>query len=145
MILVSDEEWEEHRTGKKAKKREWEANNKDKRSEINKTWREGNPEKVAEGAKAWREDNPKYYAFGTQRQNAKTRGIPFHFSFEGWWEVWGTSGKWEQRGKGADKYCMCRTGDEGPYEYGNVRVDTNENNLAESREIRSKLKGLDDE
>ena len=107
--------------------------------------REANTEKAAAAVKAWQEANHWYYAFRQQRASARQRGIPFHFSFVEWLEVWEVCGKWEQRGRGNDKYCMCRTGDEGPYEYGNVRIDTNENNLAESREIRSKLKGLDDE
>tara|TARA_B110000908_G_C9931300_1_gene304043 strand:+ start:72 stop:545 length:474 start_codon:yes stop_codon:yes gene_type:complete len=157
MILVSDEEWEEHRKAparakaaeqrerKKAAEEWYRFTHKEERKVLNKKWRDENPGYAQEKSKVWNTDNPIRVKYSYHKGGAKSRGIPFHMTIFDWWAEWCSSGKWEERGKGADKYCMCRTGDEGPYEYGNVRIDTNENNLAESREIRSKLKGLDDE
>lgn len=64
-----------------------------------------------------------------QKRNATARGIPFLLSFEQWLSVWNESGKMDQRGRGADKYCMCRYGDLGSYEVGNVFIGTGEENV----------------
>jgi hypothetical protein len=67
------------------------------------------------------------------RHNAELRNIEFKISFEEWWKIWQGSGRWEQRGKGAQRYCMCRVGDEGPYQVGNVFIATNAENLISQR------------
>lgn len=81
-----------------------------------------------------------------QEQNALARGIPFLLSFEQWLAVWMESGKLEQRGRGADKFCMCRYGDVGAYEIGNVFIGTGRENIragnlgkAVSEETRNKI------
>jgi hypothetical protein len=63
------------------------------------------------------------------KSNATQRGIPFLIPFEEWKLLWVTSGKWEQRGRGASKYCMSRYGDLGAYEIGNVFISTNSVNI----------------
>jgi hypothetical protein len=70
-------------------------------------------------------------AYTQHKSNAKQRGIPFLLTFEEWKEVWLASGKWELRGRGADKYCMCRTGDAGAYAVGNVFIDRNAQNVSD--------------
>lgn len=62
-------------------------------------------------------------AFISQKSNANSRGIDWNLKFWDWWNIWQDSGKWEQRGRGRG-YMMCRFGDEGGYEIGNVYVAT---------------------
>lgn len=63
-------------------------------------------------------------AYTSQRSNAKSRGIAWNLVFWEWWSIWQESGKWEQRGRAADAYVMCRFRDDGPYEIGNVYIAT---------------------
>jgi len=65
------------------------------------------------------------------KSNAKQRGIEMRLTFEEWKEIWVHSGKWDERGRGADKYCMCRIGDEGHYEAGNVFIALNKHNVSQ--------------
>jgi hypothetical protein len=65
-------------------------------------------------------------AFLAHRGGAKRREVPFHLSFEQWWSLW--EEHWDQRGQGALEKCMCRKGDQGAYELGNVRIATNKEN-----------------
>ncbi|MBJ9598087.1 hypothetical protein GHU73_12120 [Citrobacter werkmanii] len=65
-----------------------------------------------------------YYAYLLQKRNAHIRGVEWNFLFWDWWCVWVDSGKWDLRGRGTGGYCMCRIGDEGPYERGNVYIST---------------------
>ncbi len=64
-----------------------------------------------------------------QKQNALAREIPFLLSFEQWLAVWTDSGKLEQRGRGASKFCMCRYNDVGAYEVENVFIGTGRENV----------------
>lgn len=61
-------------------------------------------------------------AFREQRTNASARKVEWNLTFWEWWHIWQESGKWEQRGRGAGQYCMCRHGDVGAYERGNVFI-----------------------
>jgi hypothetical protein len=63
-------------------------------------------------------------AYWTQKYNALNRGLVMELTFEEWYDIWITSGHWEQRGRNADNYCMCRKGDKGNYSLGNVYIDT---------------------
>jgi DNA-binding CsgD family transcriptional regulator len=67
-----------------------------------------------------------------KKQDAKNRNIEWQFTLLSWWAVWQASGKWEQRGRGAKRYCMARNGDSGPYSPDNVRIITGAENSAES-------------
>ena len=66
--------------------------------------------------------------FQQQKYMAKRRGIEFLFTFEEWIKMWEDSGKWNERGRGAKKYCMARHNDIGPYAVGNVSIQTNQEN-----------------
>lgn len=66
--------------------------------------------------------------FIRQRQNSKSRGIAWEFTFEDWWKVWEDSGHWEDRGKDAGAYVMSRKGDVGPYRADNVEIRPQEEN-----------------
>lgn len=61
-------------------------------------------------------------SFVRQRGGAKYRGLSWELSLTQWWSIWQESGHWEQRGRGAHAYCMCRKGDVGPYAVGNVFI-----------------------
>lgn len=65
--------------------------------------------------------------YNLHRNTAKERGIAFNLTFAEWWNLW--KDHWNERGK---SMCMCRTGDTGAYEIGNVRIDTYSNNKLES-------------
>ena len=69
------------------------------------------------------------------RQGAKQRGIPFNLSFEEWLSYWEP---YLNLSDGV-KYCMCRMGDTGPYEVGNVRIDTAKGNNIEAGVHRRKI------
>jgi hypothetical protein len=70
-------------------------------------------------------------AYTQQRGNVRQRGLEMRLTFEEWKQIWLDSGRWEQRGRGADKYCMMRKGDQGHYEADNVFIGTNSQNLSE--------------
>jgi hypothetical protein len=72
------------------------------------------------------------HKYNVHKAGAKRRNIAFELSFEEWYDIWLSSGKWEERGKGANGYCMCRYGDKGPYDKGNVYIATNAENGKEA-------------
>ena len=74
--------------------------------------------------------------YARQKSMAKARGIDFNLTFEEWWSIWELSGKYEERGKGAGKYCMSRKNDTGPYEVGNVYIQTIDDNNREAHKGR---------
>jgi len=63
-------------------------------------------------------------AYSKQRSRAREREITFTFDFDEWLEWWLVDGRWERRGRGGDKLCMCRLGDRGPYADWNVYAAT---------------------
>ena len=70
-------------------------------------------------------------AYTQHKSNAKIRGIEFKLTFDEWKQIWVDSGKWDQRGRGANKYCMCRIGDLGCYEVGNVFIGFGKTNVSD--------------
>jgi hypothetical protein len=80
-------------------------------------------------------DSPKG-KFIRQRANARRRCIPWHFTFEEWWDLWEKSGKWNDRGIGAGQYMMCRKGDIGEYSTENVEIKSNSENAKERWDVR---------
>lgn len=83
----------------------------------------------ARNANAQRNRSTLIGKYKMQQRNAMDRGIPFLLTYEEWLQVWNDSGKLEQRGRGADKFCMCRVGDLGSYEVGNVFIGTGRENV----------------
>ena len=81
-------------------------------------------------------------AFQNQRHAAKVRNIAWAITFEEWWEVWQSSGKYAERGRGHGKYQMSRVGDVGPYSVENVRIITSDANLAEREAMPGELNGM---
>lgn len=78
--------------------------------------------------------------YSVQKRKAKQRGIEWKLTFEEWWDIWQSSGKWYLRGDRKGTYCMCRNKDIGPYSKDNVRIDLFENNSKENYS----LIGIDD-
>jgi hypothetical protein len=72
-------------------------------------------------------------AFRDQRRRARHRGIAFTFDWPTWWAWWQEEGAWHRRGRGADRLCMARLGDCGPYAPGNVYAATFSENARFSR------------
>lgn len=75
--------------------------------------------------------DPYKKAYTQHKSNAKQRGIEMRLTFEEWKEIWVSSGKWHERGRGAEKYCMCRIGDKGHYEAENVFIAQNKRNVSD--------------
>jgi hypothetical protein len=67
--------------------------------------------------------------YSAHKSNTKRRGIEFDLTFEKWLDIWDKSGKWDERGRGADKYCMCRIGDTGSYSVDNVFIGQGKHNV----------------
>ena len=67
--------------------------------------------------------------FSTHKAGAKSRNISFNFTFNEWLEFWLTSGYWEQRGNKKGQYVMSRYNDAGAYEFENVFIQTQEQNI----------------
>ncbi len=78
--------------------------------------------------------------YNQQKAHAKQRGIEFLLSFDEWIGIWISSGHFEDRGRGAGAYNMCRIGDKGPYAVGNVFIGTVEQNSSEGNLGRQKSK-----
>lgn len=70
------------------------------------------------------------FKYHVHKNGAKRRGIEFNLTFEQWWELW--EPYWESRGKQKDSLVMCRVGDSGNYEVGNVYIDTYSKNSREA-------------
>lgn len=70
--------------------------------------------------------------FIKQRQHARRRGVEWRLTFEEWLHVWRASGNFEQRGRGDHQFCMARIGDSGPYEVGNVEIQTMKQNRSDA-------------
>lgn len=76
--------------------------------------------------------------YRSQKRNAERRGIEWKFNFPQWVDAWRMSGHIDQRGRGKQKYCMARIGDQGAYEPGNIYFTTNQNNGKEASEHAKK-------
>lgn len=80
-------------------------------------------------------------AYRSQENAARQRGIKWGLKFAQWIDLWLTSGKLEQRGRGKGKYLMSRIKDDGGYEVGNVHIQlATENSLEAVKQWRGKMK-----
>ena len=86
-------------------------------------------QKPARNAAATKRRSTLIGRYKMQERNAQARGISFLLSYEQWLAIWTDSGKLDQRGRGAKKFCMCRNNDIGPYEVGNVFIGTGRENV----------------
>ena len=81
-------------------------------------------------------------SYSQQKSNARERGIAWHLTLGEWWSIWQQSGHWNERGRGARGYVMCRVGDVGPYEVGNVFIGTGIQNTSEGRKTSNLPMGV---
>jgi hypothetical protein len=81
--------------------------------------------------------------YHTHKAGAKSRNIPFLFTFNEWLQFWIDSGKWELRGNKAGQYCMSRFNDSGPYSKENVFIQLSSKNTSDALAGKSNhLKGV---
>lgn len=73
------------------------------------------------------------YAFRSQKNNAKHRGIAWDLSLVEWTDIWKRSGHLSERGQGKGRYVMSRIADQGGYSVGNVVIQTHSENSTEAR------------
>ena len=78
--------------------------------------------------------------YQAHKLNARTRGIGFNLTFEQWWEAW--KPHWDERGRGKGKYHMCRHGDSGPYEIGNIYLALHEQNCGADKPKKIGCQGV---
>lgn len=71
-------------------------------------------------------------AYRYQENAAKSRGVVWSLTLAQWLEIWRTSGKLDQRGRGKGKYLMSRIKDSGGYEIGNVHIQLATENSREA-------------
>lgn len=84
----------------------------------------------------WRAQNPERAAFGTQRDHARARHIPFTLTFEQWWVVVETTGYMDGRGRLRHCLHVDRLDPSKGYEVGNIRVITAAENTAKDNNRR---------
>jgi len=75
-----------------------------------------------------------------QKDASKQRGIEFNLTFDEWWYVWETSGKYEQRGCRSGQYVMSRYNDTGAYDVSNVFIQTCGGNNSDAHKGKSNPK-----
>lgn len=68
-----------------------------------------------------------------QKTHAKERGIEFNLTYDEWTDWWGVD--IHNRGRCKGQLQMCRFGDAGSYELGNIYKDTVEENIRLSNQI----------
>lgn len=85
-------------------------------------------EKYKEGREEY-QTTPRF-KYNVQKQTTKRRGLEFLLSFEDWWSLW--ESHWNNRGKSKESLVMCRYGDSGNYELGNVFIGTYSQNSREA-------------
>lgn len=56
------------------------------------------------------------------RSNVMKKKVQWSLTLWEWWSIWNESGKYPERGRGKDNYCMARVNDEGVYIANNVEI-----------------------
>ncbi len=79
---------------------------------------EANKEAAKERHRQWRRNNPIRYAYLGQRHTSNQRGVEFNLTFEQFRDFWGDD--FPLRGNYSEDMQMCRYGDKGAYELGNI-------------------------
>ena len=69
--------------------------------------------------------------YRNHKHRAARNGVPFHLTFEVWYDFWQQSGHYHERGPGIGQYCMSRFGDKGAYEIGNVFIQLSSKNSSD--------------
>lgn len=77
----------------------------------------------------------------SQKSKSKKRNIGFNLTFVEWIDWWVETGHYHDRGRGKDKYVMCRYGDLGDYSLDNIYCDLNSNNISTANHGNQYCKG----
>lgn len=86
-------------------------------------------------AKGHSKDATPLRAYQHQKFAAEVRrGIEFRLTLMEWWDIWDKSGHWADRGNGRGWH-MCRVGDQGCYEVGNVFIGEGVENLSAAAKV----------
>lgn len=118
----------------------YKAENQEKIKARNSAWYRANH--VEARAKQNAYQSSPWGRYVAHRANATRREIPFLLTFDEWLAVWRESGHFDERGNGGDRYAMCRYGDAGAYEVGNVYIATNRQNIMDGVRNRKKRHGI---
>jgi len=70
--------------------------------------------------------------YSAHKSNAANRKVEWLFNLVSWWDVWKSSGHYEERGQLGWSYCMGRFNDVGPYAPWNVQIYTNAENFKDA-------------
>lgn len=62
-------------------------------------------------------------AYTRSKVYAQSHDIGWGLNLAQWWSIWLDSGRWEQRGREADRFCMGRLDLSGPYTPDNCYID----------------------
>ena len=85
-------------------------------------------------SRLWRLKNDDRYAYHNLKVSARKRRIPFHLTFEDFQEFCATTGYLELRGIEPHCYTVDRIKTDRPYQAGNLRLLTNEENASHKYE-----------
>ena len=110
--------------------------NPEKYAAHNRTYYGANKQKVTDQVMLWRKENSERFAYSQQKHCAKQRDVSFLLSCEEWITWWGDD--FDKRGRGREDLVMCRYGDTGPYEIGNIYKATKSENSRGPREKEGK-------
>lgn len=102
------------------------AQTKDQLAAKKRQWGQDNKVRIAAQKREY--DRTPEGRFTRHKANAKRDGKVFLLSFDEWYSLWSPF-------DGVDGLVMCRTNDQGPYELGNVRIDTISNNVKERHSV----------
>ena len=69
-------------------------------------------------------DHKLRHQYACQKGKAKHRGIDFNLTYEQWFDIWKNSGHLADRGCRQGGYVMSRIKDQGPYEIGNIIIQS---------------------
>ncbi len=78
--------------------------------------------------------------FNLQRLRAAERGVVWNLEYWEWLQIWQDSGHFHERGNKKGLWVMGRNGDQGPYEFGNVKIIPFETNCSQAWATRKLYK-----
>lgn len=83
-------------------------------------------------------DSDLRHKYACQKSKAKQRNIEFNLSYDEWLSIWTNSGHLNNRGCNKGSYVMSRFNDVGPYQVGNVFIQSKYNNDTEPQ-VKKKI------
>ena len=82
-----------------------------------------------------------YYVFIQQRNQARFRKEGWdNFTFEQWKKLWDDSGKYNERGRNVEDYCMTRLDNAAPWTFENVIVIQRKEHFQKQQKINNDMR-----